>query len=926
MHRPGILRAFRLALRRRADVEAEVRDEIEHHVLLTVESLVARGATPEEARTEALRRLGYAPSIDDVQRRLLSAAQQRERRVQLHERLEILADDARYALRQIRRSPGFAAAVIITFALGIGANATMFGLVDRLLLRPPAGVAAPERVFALTSAWQYRPDGAGNGRPASGPGELRTANQETFSYPAYKGFRAALLQPGTGVEAVAGTSWSAVDVSLGTGANARRARAALVTGSFFPTLGVRPARGRFFRPDEDVEPVGAPVIVISHALWRRAYGGADTVLGTTVDIGRRRFTIVGVAPKGFTGNEIGAVDLWMLISGAEGVRFIGATWATERNATWIRVLARMAPGATTAEAVTRANVVNLEIGEPRMAALGARIIATPLTAAIRDANEKVTARVATLLAGVSAFVLLIAAANVANLLLARALRRRHEIAVRLALGISRARLIGQLLTESVVLAILGGLGALLVVQWGGTLVRSVILPDYGWADSPVDVRVLLYTFAAALLTGIVTGLAPALQASSTVLTAALGDGARGASVRRLRTRTGLLVAQAALAVVLLTGAGLFVRSVRNLDELPLGMEPDRVLLAEMNLRPTGLTWPEIDVIFRRIEERVAALPGVERAALAATVAGRGSIGSTIFVAGRDSLPRPPGGGPYLNAVRPGYFATMGTRLIRGRPFTDADDAPNAPGVAIVNETLARLVWPGRDPIGECIRVGADTMPCMTIVGIAENSRRQDWVEEEIFHVYMPLAAGTKYWMPSRLLVIRPAGQHADGLIPEVRRAIQAVAPNLPYADIRVLETLYAGELRPWKLGATMFGAFGGLAVLLAAVGLYGVIALDVTQRTRELGVRIALGARPANVVRLVMRHALVVVACGAALGVGAALAAGPAIEPMLFRVSAREPGVYVAVVLLLLVVALIASMLPSWRATQVDPAVALRAE
>ena len=921
-----MLRAFRLALGRRSDVESEVRDEIEHHVQLTIESLVAAGATPAAAREEALRRLGHAPSIDDVHRRLLSAAQRREHRMRFHDRLDIVRDDTRYALRQMRRSPGFAAAVIITFALGIGANATMFGLVDRLLLRPPAGVAAPGRVFALTSAWQYRLNEPGNGRPASDQSELRTANQETFSFPVYKGLRDVLLQPGTGVEEIAGTSWSPVDVSLGTGADARRAKAALVTASFFPTLGVRPERGRFFRPDEDVEPVGAPVIVISHSLWHRAFGGADTVLGTAVDIGKRRFTIIGVAPRGFTGNEVGAVDLWMLISGAEGVRFIGTGWATTRNATWIRVFARFAPGASTAEAVSRANVVNLELGEPRMASLGARIIATPLTAAMRNADQKVTEKVATLLAAVSAFVLLIAAANVANLLLARALRRRQEIAVRLALGISRARLVGQLLTESILLAVLGGIGALLVVHWGGMLVRALILPDYGWDGSPVDTRVLGYTFAAALLTGIVTGLVPAIQASAPALTAALGNGARGMSVRRLRTRSALLVAQAALAVVLLTGAGLFVRSVRNLDELPIGMEPDRVLLAEVNLRPLGLTWPEIDAIFRRLEQRVTVLPGVERAALAATVAGRGSIISAIFVAGRDSLPKPAGGGPYLNAVRPGYFATMGTRLIRGRDFTDADDAPTAPRVVIINETLARLVWADRDPIGECIRVGADTMPCMTIVGIAQNSRRQDWVEEEIFHVYMPLATGTSYWMPSRLLVVRPRGDRVEQLIPELRRAVQDVAPNMPYAEIRVLESLYAGELRPWKLGATMFGAFGALAVLLAAVGLYGVIALDVTQRTRELGVRIALGARSANVVRLVMRHAVLVVALGAALGIAVALAAGPTIEPLLFRVSSREPAIYLAVVVLLLVVALIASMLPSWRATRVDPAVALRAE
>jgi predicted permease len=910
--RPRILRAFRLALRRRDHLEHEVRDEIEHHVALTVESLVASGLTAEEARAEALRRLGRAPSIDDVHRQLVAAAQRRENRMRLHERLEAVADDTRYAMRQLRRSPGFAIAVVLTFALGIGANATMVGLVDRLLLRAPAGVDHAERIMALTVTWPH--EGA------------FVPHQPTFPWSTYKALRAALRGPGMGVEDVGASIYAPIDISLGLGEGARAAKAVLVSASFFPTLGARPELGRFFLPDEDVEPVGTPVIVISHALWKRAYGGARTVLGQEVVIGTRRYTIVGVAAKGFTGTELGAVDLWMPVSSAEGLRFAGEAWATTRDATWIRVIARLAPGADTAPVVARATGVNRETGEPRMARLNATIVATPLPAAMRSSGQSTTGRVAALLAAVSGLVLLIACANVANLLLARALRRRHEVAVRLALGVTRARLVLQLLTESILLAMLGGVAALIVVQWAGTLVRHLVLGDLGWTESPVDRRVLAYTFGAAMFTGIIAGLVPAIQATRHQLTDALKPaGTRDGTARQFRTRTALLVGQAALAVVLLVGAALFVRSMRNLRALPLGMDPDRVLLVTMDLGPLGMKGREVDALFRRMEEQVRTVRGVRGAAGAMTVAGRGSFMERLTIPGRDSLPEAPGGGPFINAVRPDYFAVMGTRILRGRGFTDGDELTPAQA-AIVNETFARLAWPGEDAIGKCVRIGPEPAPCTTIVGIAENGRRQDWIEEENLYVYRPVPRVEGYWMNARLLVVRVASGDPNDVIPDVRRAIQLTAPNLPYAEIRPLGNLYASELRPWRLGATMFGIFGTLAVILAAIGLYGVVSLSVTQRTRELGVRIALGAPPGSVVRLVMRQGVLVVTIGAALGIAAAIAAGPTIEPLLFRVPAREPMVYAGVVALLFVVAIVASVIPSWRATRVDPATALRAE
>jgi predicted permease len=831
--------------------------------------------------------------------------------MRMHERFGAIADDTRYALRQLRRSPGFAIAVTLTFALGIGANATMVGLVDRLLLRGPAHVDHPERVMALTVTWAR---------------EGEAADQQTVPYPVYTALRTALLNSDVGVEEVAATTWRPIDISLGRGENARSAKAALVSASYFPLLRVRPERGRFFLADEDVVPIGAPVIVISYALWKRAFDADASVLGREVEIGTRRYTIVGVTPKGFSGTELGAVDVWIPISSAEGLRFGGATWATTRNATWIRVFARLAPGAASAPMLGRATATNHEAGERRMREIGATMIATPLPISMRGGNEDATSKVAALLAAVSGLVLLIACANVANLLLARGLRRRHEIAVRLALGVTRRRLIAQLLTESILLALLGAVAALVIVQWGGTLVRGVILGDLGWTESPVDARVLGYTFGAALLTGVVAGLVPALQAARQQLTDALKPaGMRDGAPRSVGPRTALLVGQAALAVVLLVGAGLFARSMRNLHGLALGMDPDRVLLVTMDLRPLAMESGDVDALFRRIEERVGALPQVRAAAAAMTVAGVGSYQDRLHIPGRDSLPDAPGGGPWFNAVRPDYFTVMGTRILRGRAFTDADEVMPSRAV-IINETLARLAWPGEDAMGKCIRLGDDTMPCSSVVGIAENSRRQDWIEEENLQVYQPLPKGASRYLAARLLLVRPTTSDPSAVIPAIRRVIQQSAPNLPYAEIRPLENLYAGELRPWRLGATMFGIFGALAVVLAAIGLYGVVSLAVTQRTRELGVRIALGAQRGNVVRLVMRQGMVVVAVGAALGIAAAIVASPTIEPLLFRVPAREPWIYATVVALLFVVAIIASIVPSWRATRVDPAVALRSE
>jgi predicted permease len=813
-----------------------------------------------------------------------------------------LVEEIRFATRSLARSPGFVLAAVITLALGIGANATIFGVVDRLLLRPPPHIDDPDRLIKLGVTWQN--DG-------------RDVRQGSFAYPVFK----ALRDRGSLFDDVAAMSIE-VTAPLGRGTDARDLRALLVSASYFPLLGIVPARGRFILPDEDVEPLGVPVAVISHRLWRLQYGGDSAILGRTMDLGARRYTVVGVAPEGFTGIDVGAIDVWLPITAAEGLRFPGPDWASDAGSTWIYVIVRPRQDVSVDEALARMTPVFLAAGAQFYASLDARLFGESLTAA-RAARLGADARVTVLLAGVAGFVLLIACANVANLLLVRALRRRREIAVRLALGISRSRLVGQLLAESIVLAILGGAAALLVAHWGGELLRSILFAEVEWADSPVDRRLLAFTAVIALGTGVLAGLVPALQASRPDLTTALKSGAREGGVHLSRTRAVLVVAQASLAVVLLVGTGLFVRSLRNVQAIDLGVDADRVLFGSMDLRKIGLSATSVDAVFRRILERVSAHPGVESAAMSLTVPFWSSYGIPARLPGRETLPRPEGGGPYYNAVGPGFFETTGTRILRGRDFTDADSRGSEP-VVIINETMARLWWPTGDALGQCIQIGVQPAGCHRVIAVVENQSRQEVIEDDLLFFYYALAQAPAE-LTARQLVVRPIGDPSR-MVEPIRQAMQTAMPGLPYAQVRPLSTLFATELRPWRLGASMLGAFGALALVIAAVGLYSVISFSVAQRTHEMGVRIALGARPVDVVRLVVRQGIIIAAVGAVLGIAAALVGGRFVEPLLFETSAREPVMFGIALGLILGVAAAASVVPALRATRVSPVVALRTD
>ena len=872
--------------------------------------------------------------------------------------MDTLIQDLRYAIRGLLRSPGFTIAVVVTLALGIGANTTMFGVLDTLLLKPPAHVTDPSRVQRI----YFRRDFAGLAGMGGGASRVSSGT----SFPAYESF--AGVRAFSAVAAVATGG-----VSIGTGTEARQAEVQAVSASFFPLLGVRPERGRFFDSTDDQLGAG-PTLVVSHTYWQRELNGDPDVLRRTIRIGQFVYAIVGVAPAGFTGAELDEPDLWLPIRQSAPLLSSGEALSS-RNWFWMSVLARLAPGVTRAAATAEAQVVydrgetadagTMGPGVPapgggpggpggavRRLADGAgspaaaprrppRIETTVLLGPIQEArgpDMSSDAKVALWVGLVALAVLLVACANVANLLLARGLRRRTELAVRAGLGAGRARLVRQLLVESVVLAVAGGAAGLLVALWGGAVVRAYLLPRAAIAGSLLDPRILLFTFAVSVVAGLLAGSAPAWQSSHTDLAASLKAGGRDVSGGRGVLRSALLVTQVALTLVLLVGAGLFVRSLRHAETLDYGLDLGRILVANVNLHAGGVGQMSVSrtdvgggevatdpqsAAYLRLLDRVRANPAVENAAVTISTPFQSAIMTMLGVSGRDSLPRVAGGGPYLTAVSPTYFATVGTRIVRGRGFTDADVAGAAP-VAVVGQSFARFAWPSADPIGQCLYLDPSRKTCVQVVGVAADVRTMGMSENATLVYYLPYA---EHLMPMPLngLLVRTRGP-ARAAAAAVQHALQTAEANLPFVSVRSMLDAVQPGWRSWQLGATMLSVFGALALVIASLGLYGVTAYGVTQRTREIGVRLALGAQGEDVVRLAVTQAVRATAIGGAIGLVAALGLGRAVASLLFGVTPLDPLSLTGGIVLLLAVAALASWLPARRAARVDPMEALRTE
>jgi predicted permease len=809
-------------------------------------------------------------------------------------------DNLGYAVRGLLRAPGFTAAVVITLALGIGINATMFGIIDRLLLSAPGQVKQPEQVRRVYVRLQQRRTG-------------QLVHQRATPYLDFQDWEAA-----SSFASVA-AYWSH-DMTLGRGVEAVRLNVGLASASFLATLGIQPVLGRFFDESEDREGT-AGVAVLSYGLWQSRFGGDPAVLGRKLDIGRASYTIIGIAPRGFTGIDLDQVDVWLPLH-AFSVQRETERWKHSRGYYWIKVIARLDDGVAVEAAEAEATQLHRN-GRRELIDRGyydedATVVLAPLVEA-RGPNASQESRVSVLLAGVSLIVLLIACANVANLLLARGLRRRKEIAVRLALGISRRRLMGQLLTESLALALLGGAAALLTASWGADFIRHILLPEVDWTASPVSTRVLTFTALAALATGVLSGIVPALQASRPDLTLDLKDSARAGMVRRSRTRVALLVVQGALSVVLLVGAGLFVRSLQRVEGLDLGLDPQAVY-AQLELEPRERTSEEVQRIHQRALERLKVLPAVEHASASGGLPFWGGSIEDVYVTGFDSIPEPPPG-PHIDMVTPGYFATLGIAMRRGRDFNDADRT-GAPLVAIVNESMARGLW-GNEPLDKCFHIASADAPCTRVVGVVADSHRMQVVETQKWVYYLP-AAQHPAESPSAIL-LRGRGD-PRGLAQAVRRELLAGDPDIKYAVVRPLSEMIDPQLRSYRLGATLFSAFGLLALIVAALGLYSVLAFNVAQRTHEIGVRSALGATRRRIVTHILRESVTLAAIGIVIGLAIAIAAGGALAPLLYETAPRDPVILVLVTVALLLAAGAAGLVPASRAARIDPNAALRVE
>ncbi|CAN5437287.1 ABC transporter permease [soil metagenome] len=885
------------------DVPADVEDEIGFHLEMRTRELIARGMPPEQARAEALRRFG---DLERIRRECEEVDRAVVRRTERREWWDGVRWDLRYALRMLRRNPGFTLAAILTLALGIGATTAIFGAVDALFLRPPAGVHAPDEVVRL---YVVRREG-GITTPSGGPG----------SYPDYRAMRAAAH----GFSDVAAFLFPR-EMDLGRGEGARRVRGQGVTGNFFATLGVRPAHGRFFLPEEDSIAGAHPVAVLGHGFWRAEFGGDPGVIGQSLLLNGQQLTVVGVAAPEFTGVTADRIDVWVptAMAGALGLTIGGADWRDQPLSITINFVGRLAPS-TSREHATASAAAALRRAAEGVAGLdpAPEVLAGSLNEA-RGPHRAQSASVALWLLVVTGVLLLIACANVANLLLARAATRQREIAVRLALGAGGWRLVRQLLSESVLLGLLGGTAGLLVALWGTGLIRQFPLPA---SAGQLDLRLLGFALTISLAAGLLFGLVPALQAARTDPATRLRGGHLPGSPGRGRLRTGLVIAQVALSLPLLVAAGLFVRSLGQVHAIDPGVDLDRVLVVSVDLEKAGYGEPDREALYAAALERLAAVTGVERAALARMTPFGGAAAAVAFSAPQRDTIRVQEG-PYGNAVGPAFFETVGVPILRGRGFTESDREGSAL-VAVVNETMARFIAPEGDPLGECIPFGNQTKEggCTEIIGIAADSRHRFLEEQVVPYVYLPRAQhpGWAAWTVPSILV-RTRGE-ASGMIAPVRNAIQQIAPDLPYVSVRPMDELIRNDVLPFRLGAVLFSLFGVLALALAAVGLYGVLAYLVAERTREIGVRISLGAGEGDVVRLVVRQGLRLVAIGLVLGLAGSFLSVRLLEGLLFGISARDPLTYAGIAAVLALTGALASFLPARRAARVDPMVALRHE
>jgi putative ABC transport system permease protein len=875
--------------------EAEIVEELSQHLEDQYEQSLSRGATEEEARQAALTGLAesdlLARELKRVERRI-----QHEPLVLGTERTNLLSDiaqDLRYGLRMLAKNPGFTMVAVIALALGIGANSAIFSVVNTVLLRP-LPYKNPER---LVMVWE---ENSKQGFPRDTPSPANFADWRDQNH-------------------VFESMAALVEISFnltGTG-DPERIDGRRVSASLFSLLGVEPQLGRAFRVEED-QPGGNHVVIISYGLWQRRFGSDPGIIGKPINLNGESFTVVGVMPRTFqfpTRRD----QLWVPVA-------FDAKDAGQRGSHYLEVIARIKPAVTLqqaqAEMTTIATRLQQQYPETNTS-IGA--VVTPL-------HEHVVGDIKPallVLLGAVAFVLLIACANVANLLLARAAVRQKEIALRLALGAGRARLIRQFLTESVLLAAFGGCFGLLLSILGLSLLKRFIPPNISQAQAiTIDAKVLIFTVLVSLVTGLIFGLAPAMQSANFNLNDTLKESGRdsAAGSRGNRIRGLLVISEVAVSFILLIGAGLLINSFLHLRNVDPGFRAEKALTMKIVLPEVRYADKEQrGVFYRELIRRVETLPGVVSAAVATNLP-LTETGNSVGVSIEGRADPAPDRVPIVitRIISPRYFETMGIPLLKGRAFTETDKTESeSPSVIVVSETTARTFWPGEDALGKHIKIGRSNSDnkWLTVVGVVKDVRQFELVVEPKPQMYLPFTQAN--FFEPRALVVK-TNLPPLSLAATVRKTVWEIDKDQPVSDIASMETIVAESVARQRFSMLLLGVFAGLALVLAAVGIYGVMSYSVAQRTREIGIRMALGAQRSDVLKLTVGQGLRLATIGVAIGLVAAFVLTRVMASLLFGVSATDPTTFITISLVLMSVALMASYIPALRATKVDPMFALR--
>jgi predicted permease len=823
---------------------------------------------------------------------------------------DLFRQDTGYAWRSIRRTRGVTAMIVVTLALGIGVNAATFSVLDQIFLRNPVGVSNPDGVHRI---WIKHT------RTGGGP----VFYGQPMPYPTYR-----MMADAWGDTTQMAVFTSNSGFRLGGTRAGYSTSIVFASANYFPLLGVRPAMGRFFTAAEARPGTVTRAVVISDRYWKSHLGGDPAIVDKRIRLDTLDWDVLGVTPPGFNGVDLATTEVWAplgaLPNADERHGSDPSIWASSRYTVFF-TLARMHDGLRIADFERRATAALRDANRLRDGSR-ADTLTDVRVASLIQARGPETAQqaqiIATRLQGVALIVLIIACANVVNLLLARAVHRRREIAVRLALGISRGRLIRLITIEAVLLAGIAGVAALGAAWWGGAALRAQLILNTDFAEPAMHMHVVWATLAATLGCGIVAGIIPAVQFSRPQLTADLKDGARSGARHRSRLRDGLVVAQAALSVMLLVGATLFVRTLRNVEGIDIGFDPSRIIYGNIAFEP-GQAPPFASLVAtsRDVAERLRSRPGVEVVARAGLTPMRGMSFFTFFW-GSDSSASLTKQYPFTFAVSPEFFAATGLRMLRGSSF---HAGAAAAAEMVLNQAAARLLWPDGDALGQCIRFLKRDAACITITGIVADATTGDITQPSPPQMYLPLGTDLTKNMEGGLLIVRAQDGGESAAVREMTAILRQSFPGAEPVIRTMIDDLNP-KYRPWKLGAQLFTGLGALALVVALVGIYSAVAYSVGQRRYEFGVRLALGARVGDVLNQVIGEGVRVVLVGVAVGVALTLAAGRLIASLLYGVQPNDVSAMLLAASALLLVAIVAALVPAIRAARADPLAALRSE